>query len=336
MITPREALPFDRVVIVADPLDEGSQDSPTHLRRDLEMADETTIKSVLIAVRDLGLEAVRYFGPADLSANAARHRRDVVLPLYGGQRSRSRLSLIPAVCEVNSLHHIGPDAYGGIICQDKDISKNLAKECGLRTPWHLMIRSPEQLSMIRNLPTPFVVKPLLEGSSIGITQRNLIYDLDEGRHLANEILALFGQPVIVEGFARGREVSYNRIEGSDEYWSFSEVYVAGDDDYFDSHLFDADEKLNRRLPRSVRNIDSSLGTDDRIAIERFLAAVGPVGYCRVDGKMFDGRFEFIEITPDAWLAPSGAFSRGFTEKNWGYSDIILAILLSAFPAPRDR
>lgn len=337
MVTPGAGYPFDSVVLVADSLDESVQTTPIHLRRDLEMSDRFTLDSVNEALESLRLRVVRYSTPAELCANIGRHRSDVVLPLFGGEISRNRLALVPAICEANGVCYIGPDAYGSIICQDKEISKNLARDCGLRTPWHLVIRSPDQAERLEKAPTPFVVKPLFEGSSIGITQRNLVTNPTDGRALACELLSGLGQPVIVEGFVKGREVSYNCIERSGtNHWSFSEVYVVGDDDYFDHHLFDAEEKMLRRLPRTVRAIDDQLSEVDRKAMDHLLATLGHFGYCRIDGKHVDGQFEFIEITPDPWLAPTGAFAAGFTGNGWSYADVILAIVLSAFRDPRGR
>lgn len=58
------------------------------------------------------------------------------------------------MCEVNDLRYIGPDVYGRVICQDKEVSKNLARECGIGTPPHRIIRGLDDLSVVdhfRNL-----------------------------------------------------------------------------------------------------------------------------------------------------------------------------------------
>jgi D-alanine-D-alanine ligase len=244
------------------------------------------------------------------------------------------MALTPAVCEAFGLTIIGPDAYGRIVAQDKEIAKRLALDCGILTPAWRVIRSESEASIAVRLAAPLVVKPLLEGSSIGISARSLQSTPDGAREVAVELLQKFGQPVIVEQFVAGREVSYTKIESrSEDLWGLSEVVITGDSGYFDNRLFHADEKVVRDPRRTVRNIDSELAPEDKAAIDRYLGAFGQYGYCRVDGRLCDGRFHFLELTPDAWLGRTGQFVMSYTEKGWGYDQVIAAILASVGRGP---
>ena len=334
----RKSFSFRHVVLVADTLQNpGGSGSPVHMRQDLEMTDENTMRALLEALAELGLKVYHYRDPKRLGVNAKKHARDLVLSIYGGKGSRNRMALVPAVCEVHGLAYVGPDVYGRVICQDKEVSKNLARQCGLDTPRHRVIRSTEDLKAVEQFQPPYVLKPLMEGSSIGISPSSLVREGEDGAGVARSLLDELGPPLMAEAFVGGREVSYNCIEASPEnFWAYSEIHVEGRDDYFDSHLFDADEKLNRRLPRRVRTIDDELNEEDRERLNRLLATVGRFGYCRVDGKHREGRFVFIELTPDAWIAPTGAFAASFINKGWSYAEVIGAVLSSATPAPRGR
>jgi D-alanine-D-alanine ligase len=321
---------FRDVILVADSQHSTNSTIPTHRRRDLEKSEDSTVAALLSAFRELGITVHHYKEPSELGANAKHHREDLVFSIYGGEKSRNRMALVPAICEAHGLRYVGPDVYTTIICQDKEISKNLAHESGLTTPRHRIVRTKEDFGSIRSFSPPFVVKPLLEGSSIGISQKNLIFKEQDGIAFAEDLLITFEQPIMIEEFIGGREVSYNSIESQPvNLWSYSEIHVAGQEDYFDSHLFDADEKLHRHLPRTVRTIDSELSETDKTHIDRFLAAVGKYGYCRVDGKHYKGKFVFLEVTPDAWIAPGGAFAASFINKGWSYADVISKVLASA-------
>ncbi len=321
---------FRAVVLVADAWDEENSAAPVHLRRDLEMTDPVTLQALIGAIRSLGIEVTCYSEPAALAENAQEHRDDVVLSIYGGLDSRNRMALVPAVCECFNLRFIGPDTYGRIIAQDKEVSKRLAVDSQLLTPAWRVVRTPADLPYIGGLNYPVVVKPMLEGSSIGITQRNIAADQKVAASLAQELLDTFAQPVIIEEFVPGREVAYARIEhAGPDAWAYSEVAIDGDPDHFQTRLFDANEKLTPTVGRTVRNIDAELSDEDRRALDTFLSAYGPFGYCRVDGRLANGRFHFLELTPDAWIAPRGQFARGFTEKGWDYYSVIAAVLASA-------
>jgi D-alanine-D-alanine ligase len=323
-------------VLVVDTLPK-NRDTPAHLRHDLEMMETETLDGLLRALRELGIYPTVYPDPRTLSENAHLHRDELVWPLYSGQASRNRLALVPAICESHGLRYIGPDAYGQVICQDKEISKNLARSFGLITPRHQLLRTTNDVIRIATLLPPYVLKPVREGTSIGISQRNLVRHPEDGMILALELLREFSEPILVEDFVEGREVSYNYIAGTPEsHWSFSEIHVEAQDDYFDSHLFDADEKLHRHLPRRVRNIDKLLAPEDHLRLNDFIRAIGTIIYGRIDGKLRDGRFVFLEATPDAYISQEAAFSASFLNKGWTYTKVIAAILQAATRDLHDR
>jgi D-alanine-D-alanine ligase len=328
---------FGGVVLVADIIRDRPPGRRVHQRSDLEMSEESTVETLSCALTSLGLVVHHYESPASLGLNAAKHSDDLVLSIYGGRESRNRMALVPAVCEAYGLRYMGPDTYGRIVCQDKEISKNLAKSCGLSTPRWRILRRPTDVEFIDTFTLPFVAKPLLEGSSIGISSRNLVRSANEGIALSLELLRTFNQPVMIEEFVPGREVSFNCIESSPTWVSaYSEIAVEGDPSYFDEHMFDADEKQYRRLPRGVRTIDEQLDCADRACLEALLSLIRPFGYCRVDGKHLNERFVFLEITPDAWIAPRGAFAASFMNRGMSYEEVIALILASAPPVPLNQ
>lgn len=332
------AFDFRSLVLVADLWDQGSPGSHEYTnRRDLEQTDRETLNEIVEAVKSLGIQVHHYESPAELAKHAERHKMDLVLSIYGGSDSRSRMAITPAVCEAFGLRYIGPDAYGRVIAQNKEISKRLALECGLRTPAWRVVRSENEALIASRVRLPVVVKPLLEGSSIGISDASLQHSAEGARDQAIALLRRFGEPVLVEEFVAGREVSYTRIEHPvDDLWGLSEVVITDEPGYFFGRLFHANEKLIRDPRRTVLNIDPLLSSNDKAAIERFLTAIGRYSYCRVDGRLKDGKFHFIELTPDAWLGRAGQFAMSYSEKGWRYADVIAAILTSAAPAPPIR
>lgn len=328
---------FDGVVLVADVIPEEREGEAAGLseRRDLEQTEPSTFAALSAAISNLGLKLFHYSTPADLARNAERHLDDIVLSVFGGSSSRSRMALTPAVCEAFGLKYVGPDAYGRIVAQDKEISKRLAVDCGVSTPPWRVIRTEAELTISAGPSPPVVVKPLLEGSSIGISGRCLQNSRDGAVAVAADLLRQLQQPVLIEQFVPGREVSYVRIENSSaDYWAFSEACIPDDPAYFDTRLLDAEEKVFRHPGRTVRNINSELAPEDKAALDALLAAFGRYGYCRVDGRLQAGRFHFIELTPDAWLGPVGQFAMGFTECGWTYEEVIAAVLQSAASTPR--
>jgi len=323
-------------VLIADVQAPSATSGPDHLRRDLEATDPETLVEIISAVNRLGLRVTHYQDPSALASRAAHHADDIVLTVFGGAFSRSRMALVPAICETFCLTYVGPDTYGRSLAQDKAISKALAREAGLRTPRHRVVRSTDDIPAISTFPTPYVVKPLWEGTSIGIGPDSLVRD---GSHAAETISTLMAElraPLLVEEFIKGREVNWCFVDTPTERLrSFAELKLPHDPGYFERHLYDAALKTSSQEP-SVHVIDGALPMEDARSLERLLQFMGPVGYGRVDGKLCNGSFVFLEINPDAWLGPAGVLAKAFLAKGISYEDLLFRILSSARRSPRYR
>jgi D-alanine-D-alanine ligase len=315
------------VLLIADVHGGTGVELPHAQRRDLEKSSLQTVSAILRAVAELGLPAIHIRTLEELSERAARrHPGDLALSIFGGDRSRNRMALVPAICETFGMRFIGPDVYGRIVCQDKEVSKQLALQCGVLTPHYAVVRCEADLARVSPARFPMVVKPNLEGSSIGISQRCLVTDRDQMLEVARSILQEFTQPVLIEEFVGGAEVCFNVIESlGGPQWRLAEVKLTGQPSYFNDHLFTADIKAPW-TNIDVIPLDGQLIQEDRLALQRLIAAVGTMGYCRVDGKLQDGRFHFLELTPDAWLDPSGAFALSFTKTGWSYVELLEQVL----------
>ncbi len=328
---------FNNVVLVVDERDPDADVLPIEARRDLEQTERPDLDDLVAGIEQLGHAVVVYRSPKELTGHAASHASDLVWSIYGGAHSRNRMALVPAICEANGLAFVGPDVYGRVICQDKEISKRLAQDCGLRTPPFRIVRGPEDVAFTLGFPLPAVVKPLLEGSSIGITQQSLVRTQDALAAQLDLLLRLQMQPLIVESFVSGREVSYNIIEtGGDPLWNLCEVRIGGDSDFFDQALFDAELKLRRDVRKSRHEISGEFADEDRSLCDALIDMVGHMGYCRVDGKLLDGKFSFLEITPDAYIGKEGTFTAGFMATGMSYPEVIRAILATGRKEPRAR
>jgi D-alanine-D-alanine ligase len=163
-------------------------------------------------------------------------------------------------------------------------------------------------------------------------------DRAKGVALVTQLLKQFEQPVIVEIFVPGREVSYCFVEapGKASLRSFAESVWGDDSDHFNHHLYDSAHKAEADTMQTVRSINDELNPRTAEAIERLLRFVGPLGYGRIDGKLNAGEFVFLEITPDAWLGSTGTFVNSFFDFGLSFDDVIARILLSGRLNHQDR
>ena len=321
---------YKRIIVIADEINiENNTEKSLEMRSDLEQTDSETLNALTSAIKDLGFDYTVYNHPYELATSAASHSKDTVLSIFGGAKTRSRMCLVPAICETFGIDYIGPDAYGRIICQDKAISKSLAIEAGFKVPKDKLIRGINDINSLEKIPLPSVIKPLLEGSSIGISSKSLVHDFQSGKMIAIELLERFTQPILIEQFIPGREVSLNFIQHEkDILWSFSEILIKEQPHYFDNHLFDADEKLNRNLKREVVTINNEIPVNLIENSIQLIESIGNIGYGRIDGKLYQNQFYFLEITPDAWISPKGAFAASYMNYGTSYKNVINNIIQS--------
>ena len=323
-------LEIDGVIFLADMIDLAANKKEFSDRRDLEKTTPQARDDVLAGLRKAGYRVHHMEHPASLTDDLSWSRRQVVLSTYGGEISRSRTTWAPAICEAYGIPYIGLDAYGQSLCHSKMAAKQLARQCELKTPRAREYHAVDEIRHIDDWAYPVIVKPSAEGSSIGISQASVVNSAEKLKSKAEDLLTALDASIMIEQFVTGREVSVAAIQGSaGAYSSFNEVTVDGEPDYFLNRVWDAHEKYHRDLPRQVRSIDNELRDDDRDAIRRFLTALGDFGYIRLDGRLQDGCFYFLEATPDAWLGPGGQLAQGFVNDGWTYHEVLAAIIETA-------
>ena len=108
-------------------------------------------------------------------------------------------------CEEMGLAYTGSRPKASALALDKNLAKEIFIEAGIRTPPSAIVRSSGfgELRQLEALGFPLVVKPPLEGSSIGLTI------VGEKEKLAPAVaLALrYGDCALVESFIAGKELT---------------------------------------------------------------------------------------------------------------------------------
>jgi D-alanine-D-alanine ligase len=173
----------------------------------LGVIDDATEKRLLAA----GVQQA----PPDLASLAAMSERslspmlgtlpqvraaDVVfLALHGGQGEDGTLQ---ALFDLSGVRYTGTGQLGSAIAMDKDISKRLFRDNGVRTADWLM--APATAAQVEaKLGFPVVVKPSKQGSTVGLTLVREPHELEAAIVEAYR----YDDEVMLEQFIRGREVT---------------------------------------------------------------------------------------------------------------------------------
>jgi len=158
----------------------------------------------------LGYSVVRLGGGREFLSNIAQHNVDFVFNIAEGLGNyRSREAQVPAILEMLNIPYSGSDPQCLSICLDKSLTKKILAASGITTPqWHL-IEQREHLAEIdwSKLQLPAFIKPAYEGSSKGITSGSRAESADQLVEVASELLERYRQPVLVEKFIAGDEIT---------------------------------------------------------------------------------------------------------------------------------
>lgn len=173
----------------------------------MEFDSEDTIAGLEGALAAIGHRPDRVGRGRELARRlVAGDRWDLVFNFAEGTWGRSREAQVPALCELYDQPYTFADPLTCALTLDKAMAKRVVRDHGLATAPFAVVASAADAEAVV-LPVPLFVKPLAEGSSKGVTGRSLVQDRDELPAVCAEMLERFAQPVLVETFLPGREVT---------------------------------------------------------------------------------------------------------------------------------
>ena len=155
----------------------------------------------------------------------------VFLALHGGSGEDGR---IQATLDILGIPYTGSDYLASAIAMSKDLTKELVKSVGVRTPeWKsVFVRDNDYIDeLIIKTKLPVVVKVPNSGSSVGVFISN---NKDEFK---NALLSNIGNYVIIEKYVEGKEVQMAflgdkalpsiEIISNKEFYNYSSKYQKG-------------------------------------------------------------------------------------------------------------
>jgi D-alanine-D-alanine ligase len=182
----------------------------------MELDDEETIGGIAEALESLGHDVERVGRGAELARRlVAGERWDLVFNIAEGLRGRSREAQVPALCELFDQPYTFSDPLTCAVTLDKPLAKRVVRDSGLPTAPFAVVETAEDAERI-GLALPLFVKPAAEGSSKGVTERSRVGTSEELREACADLLQRFEQPVLVESYLPGREVTVGIVGNGDE------------------------------------------------------------------------------------------------------------------------
>jgi D-alanine-D-alanine ligase len=217
----------------------------------LEFDEEDTVAGIEEALRGLGHDVERVGRGTELARRlAAGERWDLVFNVCEGVRGRAREAQVPALCELFDQPYTFSDPLTCALTLDKPLAKRLVRDSGLPTPPFAVVETEQEAESVP-LDLPLFVKPAAEGSSKGITERSRVATRDELRDACAGLLRTYRQPVLVERYLPGREMTVGIVGNGDDarvVGVMEVVFKDGNDaDYTELNKAEYDVRVEYRL-----------------------------------------------------------------------------------------
>lgn len=274
-----------------------------------ELDREDTIEGLEEAIASHGHQPVRIGGGKRLVEALARGERwDLVFNIAEGLQGLARESQVPALLDLYEIPYTFSDPLVLAVALHKDLAKHVVRAAGVPTADFAVVKTLRDAEAIA-LPYPLFAKPVAEGTSKGVTPASLCKSPPELRATCRDLLERFRQPVLVETFLPGRELTVGIVGTGDdaEVLGSTEVLLlegAEQGIYSFQNKHDWVGKVTYRFGGRGEERDPEVAAAEAVA----LAAWRALG-CR-DGGRVDVRSDaagqpcFIEVNPLAGLNPS--------------------------------
>lgn len=172
-----------------------------------EMDNISTIEVLEETIRTLGYDFERIGNVKNLIAKlAAGERWDLVFNIAEGVYGMSREAQVPAILDAYQIPYTFSNTIILAVALHKGLTKRIVSDLGVSTADFFTVRTEESISRI-NLPYPLFAKPVAEGTGRGITNRSIINNKEELEKTCLQLLRTYNQPVLVERYLPGREVT---------------------------------------------------------------------------------------------------------------------------------
>ncbi|AFI83861.1 D-alanine--D-alanine ligase [Methylophaga nitratireducenticrescens] len=210
-------------------------------------------RAVLAALQSLGVDAVGLDVDKTVSERIHQDKFDrafIILHGRGGEDGE-----IQGVLQSLQIPYTGSGITGAVLSMNKRLSKQIWQSQGLPTPKYVRLNrqsTPQQI--VEELGLPLVIKPVNEGSSIGMSKVTSVEALQQAISLAFD----YDDEVIAEQWVHGAEYTVSILNGEAlpvirlttprEFYDFEAKYLANSTEYLcPCGLSDADEKRCQQL-----------------------------------------------------------------------------------------
>ncbi|TNH03315.1 D-alanine--D-alanine ligase [Testudinibacter sp. TR-2022] len=228
---------------------------------------------------------------------------------------------VQGVLEFLGIPYTGCGVLASSLTMDKMRTKMLWKGFGLPVAEMEVVNKAnfaafDAITIVKKLGLPLMVKPSLEGSSVGLTKVKQLEALQSAVELAFQ----YDETVLVEAWLAGDEYSVPVLDGEvlpsirivpkGEFYDYDAKYISDDTQYFcPSGLSEAREQELKQL------------------VKQAYESTGCRGWSRVDVMTdSEGRFNLVEINTAPGMTSHSLFPMAAKARGYDFEQLVVKIL----------
>lgn len=277
-----------------------------------------------------GFDVIDVGNPERLIDMNVRSQIDIVFSIAEMTGYRFRESIAPVLCELFKIPYVlsAPDVL--TVALDKHLSNLLVRNINILTPDWTLIKTMADFDQVTFDKPAYILKPVAEGSSIGISKESVVRTREHAVSRADYLLKMYKEPVLLQEYLEFTEVTIGVIEIDGKPHALTPLVVvnAGISDVqykrtsaiTDKSIFIENEGLVKKVKNIAVRIFEEFGCRDT---------------ARIDFKVDTAEnIYFIEINPLTDYTPRKDFCKSAFASGLDYEELLKKIILNAWRRSR--
>ena len=221
------------------------------------------------------------------------------------------------------LPYTGSGVLASALAMDKVRCKLLWQRLGINTPPFVQLQENSDFAQVLNQLGPCFVKPVNEGSSIGIAGAENVNELRDAYDRARQ----YDDAVIAETWIKGREFSVSLLE--DKVLPVIELKPANE--FYDYEAKYFSDETRYTCPAELSKAETSLL--QQMSLEAY-RAVGCSGWGRVDAMQdANGQFWLLEVNTTPGMTSHSLVPMAAAAAGIDFDTLVMRILHSSLDKP---
>lgn len=253
-------------------------------------------KACAKALEQLGYKVTLIDVQPDIADTLAKLKPDAVFNALHGRWGED--GCVQGILEVLKIPYTHSGVLASALAMDKPMAKQVFRSLGIPTPEGVVIAAGELLST-EPIPRPYVVKPINEGSSVGVK----IVHKGDNQSVQQIVKDVGGaeRQVLIEPYIPGREVQVAVLNGK----ALGAIEIRPKTGFYDYEAKYTDGKADHLMPAPIDKKAYALVME---LAEKAHNGLGCRGLTRSDFRYDDtkgepGEFRLLEVNTQPGMTP---------------------------------